>query len=413
MEEKDKLRQGVRAARILTLASLTLTILKAIVGFASNSLVLITDALHSGSDLVMSLASFIGLKISQRKPNEKFPYGYYKAENIATFIIALLIIYGGVEAILKGVGSLTGTSEIRMPLLAMATALFASVVSYFVANHTKKIGEEIKSQSLIANGKERLLDVLSALMVFLAILLSYYHIKYVEGITTIIIAVFVIKVGIEAIKDSTLSLMDYNPEVSMEVKKFLDKEGDKYKIRFNKLKLRRAGPFLMGEVNAEIPEKIELKRAYEILKIIDDKVSEKFDINSFRSFLKPREKNIVNVIVPLNDSELSEHFGRANKFLFLRIDLKKKNILIKKEIKNPYVKKSIRAGLSTVKYLEEKTNRKIDFLITKQIGEISFHLLKDNLIEILKAEGKDLDEVIKRFMNRQLKPLEKETREKD
>ena len=94
VEEKvDRLKEGEKTAGIVTGITFLLALVKGLIGFLSGSVILMTDALHSAADSTTGFASWLGLKISQRKPNEKFPYGYYKAENLATFYICLHLVY--------------------------------------------------------------------------------------------------------------------------------------------------------------------------------------------------------------------------------------------------------------------------------------------------------------------------------
>jgi len=416
ISSEQKLKQGVKAANLLTTTSLLLTITKVIIGLITNSVVLLMDALHNGADLLTSIASLVGLKIAQRKPNKRFPYGYYKAENIAAFLIALFIIYGAVEGIIEGIKRISeSTSLLRMPLLALITAFISIIVSYYIANHTRKIGERINSQSLIANGKERLLDAVSSLIVLIAIIFSYYKINYVEGISTIIIALFVLKIGFETIWESTLSLMDYNPRESKEVEGFLKKKEKELgrkniKIRFDGLKLRRAGPFLLGEVKVIIPEGINFKVLSERLNEIKEEVTKKFNLESLLIIPELERKRIVRVVIPLTNNELSEHFARASEFLIVRIDTKNKKVLEESKVNNKFLKKPVRAGLSVANDL---IKRNIDYLITKEIGEISLHTLRDNSVIVLKASSKDVKKLISDFMNNKLLLFEKASRKKE
>ena len=96
------LEKGQRAAIISIVVSLVLAFVKLFVGLLSGAVVLVADALDSTADILSSLASFLGLKISQKKPDENFPYGYYKAENFASLFISVLIIYGALMLTLKG-----------------------------------------------------------------------------------------------------------------------------------------------------------------------------------------------------------------------------------------------------------------------------------------------------------------------
>ncbi len=410
MDELNKLREGVRAANLLTLSSLILSLLKLIVGLLTNSLVLISDALHSGSDLLTALVSLIGLKIAQKKENKRFPYGYYKAENLSALIVAALIIIGAVGLMIDGFNRMKTPSSTRMPMLALLTALTAVITSYLVSKITIRTGEKIKSQSLIANGKERLLDVISASLVFLAILLSYFNIKYVEGATTIIISLFILKVGLETTKSSVLALMDYNPRETNSIINWLNNKGREEKVKFTKLKIREAGPFLLGEAEVEVNQEENIKKAYERIEEIRKEAMKKFDLTQLQVIIKPAEKRIVKVIIPTTNKEVSEHFARANEFEVFKVDLKKKQFKEEESIKNPFIKKPVRAGLSAAKFLITKG---IDYVITKEIGEISLHTLADNNVSILKAESKEPEKVIEEFLKGKLKYLKRATRIKD
>ena len=86
-----KLKQGEKTAGISTITIILFALVEALLGVLSGNIILIIDALHNAADSVASFASWFGLKISQRKPTEKFPYGYYKAENLATLFVSFFI----------------------------------------------------------------------------------------------------------------------------------------------------------------------------------------------------------------------------------------------------------------------------------------------------------------------------------
>lgn len=85
-------------------ATAFLALIKYSVGALSGSIALVADAIHSLTDVISSIgAAFFGLKISSRMPSDGFPYGFYKAENIASLFLALAIFYAGYEIILSSV----------------------------------------------------------------------------------------------------------------------------------------------------------------------------------------------------------------------------------------------------------------------------------------------------------------------
>ena len=417
MEEDSllNLKKGEKASAITTILTVLLAVGKGFAGVLSGSLVLITDALHSGVDILPIFASWFGLKISQREPDEKFPYGYYKAESITTLFVALFILYAGTQFIREGFSKLFVPPSISYPLIAGTAAAISIVISFFISIYQKRIGEEINSQSLLANSKESLLDVLSSFVVLLAILLSYYEVRYVEGAITIFIAILIVKIGFETIKDSVLSLMDAGPEGGIEKKVIGAIESISGVEDFENLKLRKVGPFVFGEVDLKIRKYVDVDRAHEISDRLEKKVKKEVErLDSFTIHIEPYRTEKLRICVPVDEdkglnSEISEHFGRANYYAFFALNKESGEIKDLEIQENKFKDKEIRAGLSASDFMADQ---RIDSLVTKEMGEISFHTLRDNLIDIYKIEGGDLSEIADSILKGEIKRLEEPTRDK-
>ena len=409
----EKLKEGEKTAGISTIAILLLSLAEYLVGFLSGSIVLITDALHNAADSIVSFASWFGLKISQKKPSEKFPYGYYKAESLVTFFISGFILYAAFELILEGYSKLFTISKLTMPFEALIISLISLVTSFFLARYMSRVGYKINSQSLIANSQERMTHVFSSAIVFITILLTFYRVPYVEGIVTILFSLMIFKIGIFTARDSIFALMDVAPkEIERDVKKILNSISGVED--FEELKLRKSGPFVFGEVKIKIRKHVDVKRAHEIADNIENKIKEKIgQIDSFTIHIEPYETEEQKIAIPIMqdkglDSELMEKFGKANYFMFLILDKKEGNVKSTYVKENPHKSKAVKAGLFAAKFLAKE---KVDVLITKEIGEISFHTLRDNLIDIYKAKGRKVKDIINEFMKNKLERLDKPTRE--
>jgi len=111
MTKEKGLKRGERVAKQAAFLVVNLAVAKVIIGVLSGSIVLISDAVHSVSDLVAVFTSWFGLKISQRKPDERFPYGYYKMENLATVVVSILILFAFWEIFTEGVAILSTFSS--------------------------------------------------------------------------------------------------------------------------------------------------------------------------------------------------------------------------------------------------------------------------------------------------------------
>jgi len=413
LKKMSRLKEGEKAAGVSTIIIFLLALAEALIGLLSGSIVLVIDALHNAADSVTSFVSWFGLKISQRKPDEKFPYGYYKAESLATLFASVAIIYAAVELMLEGYSKLFALPELTMPLHALSIALVSAIVSYFLARYMKRVGMRVGSQSLAANAQERLTHVFSSAVVFIAILLTLYRIPYVEGAVAMFFSLLVFRIGIFTGKDSVFALMDVSPskEIEAKVKSVLNEIAGIES--FENLKLRKSGPFIFGEVAIKIRKHVSVKRAHEIADNIESRIKDAVEqIDSFTIHVEPYETERQKLALPIKDnrgldSELMEQFGRANYFIFVTINKKTGKVESNYVKENPHRKKLVRAGFAATGFIIKE---KMDVLITKEMGAISFHTSRDHLVDVYKAEGRTVGEAVDKFIKGKLKRLTKPTK---
>lgn len=406
------MKEGEKAAIVASVVALFLAVIKAVVGLLSGSLALVSDALHSLTDLVTSLASWFAIKLAGKKPDERFPYGYYKAENLATLVISGFIIYAAFELMLRGIRTLSLTPRLEVPLYAMGTAAVSVVASYLVSGYLERTGTEHNSPSLVAASSERRMDALSSVAVFLAILLTYYGVPYADGAVSIIVSLLVLRVGVFTLKDAVFALMDVSPSKELEerLRRTIQKVSGVDSV--SDLKLRKSGAFIFGEVTVKVNPFVDVQRAHGVADRIEKRVKKEFKtIESITVHLEPAKRKKELLVIPVEkgtlDSKVMNHFARANYFVFAKV--KDKELLKTWIEKNPFKEKEVRAGLSVSHWLIDK---KATAIVTKEIGEISFHTLRDHLVLVYETNGNTAQEVIDNFLSGNVNLLEKPTREK-
>lgn len=417
MTDKDEtLKKGERAALTTTILTVVLAAAKWIAGVLSGNLILITDALHSAADVFPIFASWFGLKLSRRDPDKEFPYGYYKAESIATLFVSLFIMYAAFEFIREGYSKLFEVSQVSHTYVAVSVALSSVIISFLISRYQKKMGEVTNSQSLIVNSKESMMDVLSSVVVLLGVILSYYQIQYVEGLTTIAIALLIMKVGVESIRDSIYALMDKSPseEIEKEVIRVIGSisgvEG------FKDLKLRKSGPFIFGESTVMVRKFVDVDRAHEVADNLENKLKEEIDrLDDFTTHIEPYKTSRSRIAIPIDekkglDSNISDHFGRAPYYAVVSVDKERDSVESFEVIENEYKDREVRAGLNASHLLIDE---KIDYLFTREIGEISFHTMRDHLVDIYHVKGEKVKKALDKFFEDEIELLRSPTREKD
>jgi cation diffusion facilitator family transporter len=406
-------KKGQKATIISALLTILLAVVKGVIGLISGSVVLVGDAVHSAADSLSSFAAWFGLKVSQKRPTEKFSYGYYKAENLTAFLISGLIILAGLLIVKESISKFCLEPGLNIPLIAVGAAVLDALVMFSIGSYEMKIGQKINSQSLIADGRESRLHLLSSSLVLIGILAGWFKIPYLEGVMGLLISLFIFQAGISSAKDSVFALMDVSPEKDKEekVKKILRSISG---VRgFDNLKLRKSGPFIFGEVEVKIGKTIDVKRAYEISENIEKEIRKGIkSIDSFTVAVSPFEVEKQKICIPIKndegvDSLMFNHFGRAEKFIFINLEKSKIKDYYVKE--NPHQEKEVRAGLNTALFV---IGEKIDSVITQEMGPISLHTLRDNIVDVYWASDGQVREIVEKFIQKKLKPLKKPTKEK-
>ena len=404
MKKYEKIEYGYRCAAYMLFATLLLALLKFFIGWVADSLVLIADGMHSAIDTIVIFVAYLGLRISKKTPTQRFPYGYYRAESISALFISAFIIAVSMEFFYKGYKSFFEIRKINIPYIAMLTAFISVIASYLMAKYLSKVGKITNTQSLLATSNERKMDMISSMVVALAIFLDMYGIPYIEGIVTIAVASIIFRTGIMSMKDSVASLMDVCPiDIEKKIKKIIDEAEIK---GYRDLRLRKAGPFIFGEVKIMVDKKMDIEKAHEVADDIECKIKEIDGIDDFITHVEPVEKEKINVAIAVNKKNFNGEpckFGRAKYFLIAELDMEKKEIENTKFVENPYADKELHAGLAAAKLLSKYG---IDAVIVREIGEISFYALKDKKIDIYSGMG-DIMENIKNFYDGLLLQIKK------
>ncbi|MGV8123734.1 MAG: cation diffusion facilitator family transporter [Candidatus Xenobiia bacterium LiM19] len=405
------LKKGRTVAAFSAVILLLLIITKAIVGYISNSSAILAEAFHSAGDILTILAAWIGLKVASRKPDEQFPYGYYKAENLAGLTVSFIISLIGIGLLKEGTERLLVLPEIKHVPMALCTMALSSIVSVVLAIWELRIGKKINSQVLIVHGQELYIDAFTSFSVFISVILSGLKIPFIEGAITIIISIMMLSMGIKSIRISILALMDANPNPKLieNIKEVILAIEDIKQTEL--ILLRQAGPFYFGECRIKVSPSVNIMSAHEISHMATLKVQQKYPrIATFTVHIEPYVPTKRKVMIPSNedrgfDSEISEHFGRAPYFIMAYLEGSSIQSIDIRE--NLHYQKELHAGLNLVKDLIKRYAP--DAIITRSIGEIGFHTLKSNLIEVYLAEDTRVKDALEKFTGQKLEQLSSPT----
>lgn len=369
MVHTSKIKKGSDTARNCVFINILLGCLKLVGWFFSGSIALLADSIHSFSDLISSSAAYIGLKIAQRKPTEKFPYGYYKAESFALLIISLVIIVTGIGIFKGSFEKLFNPTKISLPLIALSVAFISAIISYILSRYEGKFGEKINSEALISDAKESKMDTYTTISVFVGIVFSYFGFPLVEPLVGIGISLFVIKTGLSFIKGAVYGLMDVcpKPELVSEIRK-IAKGIDGVK-NVDSVRIRKSGPFLIGDVEVETEGKLPIKTVEKIL-------------NELRRVIKKKIREFDVITITPKPQEYKEIIGYEHGIEYVKKFIER----LRKKKKTPLIIGIAGASASGKTYFGEKLSRELNATF------INFDMFyKKNTREIAKKFGENFD----------------------
>ena len=250
---------------ISILLNIGLTILKILAGILGNSTAIIADGLHSASDIITSIGILIGNKISRKPRDDEHQYGHEKAESLVSFILAAVLIGIALKIGYDGFKDLININNILVPnALPLVVALISIAVKEYQYQITIRVAKKINSSSLKADAWHHRSDAFSSIAAFIGIGGAMLGFKILDPIASIIVAIVVIKVGIEILKSACDELMDssISKEDIREIKSLIDNYKKIYGIK--DFKSRKYGSIAYIDMSIFIDKSKTLEEAHDI-----------------------------------------------------------------------------------------------------------------------------------------------------
>jgi len=288
----DTLTQGGKVARKSFLIQLMVGFSEVFMGLFTVSVALIADGIQSFADAGVSLIVWIGLRISRRKPDGKFRFGYHRVETFSSLVAALFM------ATLGGVVLYESTLELFNPtrvadteialLVASAAALVSSILLIYKTQAAKKYG----SLALKTDAFNSIKDVLTSITAFIGIAAgTYLNLPQMDAIAGIIISIFVFTMVYTIMKEASLVLLDacQCPEVLTEIEKIAT--SIHYVKAVRNIRMRKSGSYLVGDMQVALDENMTVKQACEIASAIEEQTKREFDeVLELKVRIEPHKK---------------------------------------------------------------------------------------------------------------------------
>ena len=404
---RSQLVAGKRVAAAATVLTLMLAVGKGVIGELRGSPALTADAVHSFADTLAIFASWVGLKLAEQPPTKRFPFGLYRGETLAALLVSGLLLLAGGHLLIDSVLGLAGRPHVlHHSMDVLVAALFSAGMSWGIYRWEKRAGARLGSQSLLANADESRVDIMTSLGVFIGAGASYMGVGSVEMVVTAALSLLIVWLGIKHGRVALLSLLDANldPDLTRRVSQIAAEIPGVMQV--TDIQLRQAGLFWFGIARLQLRKSVDITRGHDIANRVVHSVREAIPrIESLTVHLEPFVPTELRILVPVDTNTpnacTSEHFGRAPFFALATISgdtIQKIDF-----IENTDRMEKARAGLAAIKHLFQ--SNRADAVLTREIGEIAFHALRDYYVEVHACPDAPLTEVLSQFASGTLPPL--------
>ena len=269
----------VRTSAIGILTNVFLAAFKAGVGILSNSIAVILDAVNNLSDALSSVITIVGTKLAGRLPDKKHPLGYGRIEYLTAMIVSGIVLYAGITSAVESVKKIIHPETPDYSLISLVIIAVAVAAKVLLGRYVKAQGKRVNSGSLIASGSDALNDAILSSSVLASALLFKATGLSLEAWVGIVIAVFIIKAGVEMMKDTLNEILGKRSDADLtrQIKEVIASEpevnGAYDLIIFN------YGPDKdLASVHVEVPDTMTAREIDKLTRKLERNVHEKTGI---------------------------------------------------------------------------------------------------------------------------------------
>ncbi len=281
-----------RVASLSVFSNTLLIILKVTAGIISGSVSIISEAIHSGMDLMAAVIAFFSVRASGRPPDRDHPYGHGKYENVSGVIEAILIFIAAAWIIYEAVKKLRGTAMVESPGVGSAVMFISALVNTLVSARLYKVARATDSIALEADALHLKTDVYTSLGVgggLLLIILTGWHI--LDPLIAIGVAIIILRESYELLKRAYSPLLDSS--LSPEEIETIEAVLGRLNVSYHELKSRKSGNLRFVEFHIEMPSEKTLKDVHDFCDDIE----------------KELKKSLKNLEVQIHAEPLNYHAG--------------------------------------------------------------------------------------------------------
>lgn len=256
------------------IGNILLAVLKVAVGFVYSSIALISDGVHSLSDVITSVIGYLGMRVSSKPPDRSHPFGHSRFEPLVAFLIGEALLLVAYEIGRDSLFRLLHGTAIEVNSIMLSVTVLSILAKELMFRYSVYVGRKLKSQILVADAYHHRSDALSSVAVLVGLSLQKFGFRYGDALAGLLVALFLVKVAFDILLENLGYLTGQAPpfEVCEEIKKRAMSVPNVLNV--HDLRAHYVGNKLHVELHIEVPPEITLKEAHDASEEVKKRIEE-------------------------------------------------------------------------------------------------------------------------------------------
>lgn len=277
---EDEFKKVANKVSFITIVqNVLLSVFKLFAGIFAHSNAMISDAIHSASDVFSTIIVIIGVKLASKKSDKEHPYGHERLECVAAIVLSIVLLYTGIKIGSQAIKDIIGGNyqNLQKPgMLALVAAVVSIVTKEIMYWYTRHYAKKIDSSALMADAWHHRSDALSSVGALVGIGGAMMGFPVMDSIASIVIFVFIAKAAYDIFKDAMDKMVDHScdDETEKEMRDFV--LAQKEVLSVDLLHTRIFGNKIYVDVEIGVNGSYTLRQAHEIAEEVHEGIEKNF-----------------------------------------------------------------------------------------------------------------------------------------
>jgi len=275
----DFQRVADRVGTTSIMGNVILSVFKLIAGIAAHSNAMVSDAVHSASDVFSTVVVMIGIRLASKKADKEHPYGHERLECVAAIILAVVLFITGLGIGMEALKNILSGSDndLQVPgIMALAAAVVSIIVKEAMFWYTKFYAVKIDSSALLADAWHHRSDALSSVGALIGIAGARLGFPVMDSIASLVIFVFIIKAAYDIFKDAIDKMVDHSCDEETERRIYECVMKNREVMGIDSLHTRIFGNKIYVDIEIAVDGSYTLKESHEIAEQVHEDIERNF-----------------------------------------------------------------------------------------------------------------------------------------